>query len=140
MSLAASPVADGVADVPVIVTVLLLYAVVNPVPSRAAKRTSNPSTEATNKAQLVIITLPSTRLRVEPSVKVDRAAVPLIMFMDTLELEPITSITGNVRVVNAAIVAGAIRPFVKAVLARSTPTLVKAGRLIAVRAAIVLGV
>ena len=63
-----------------------------------------------------------------------------MMFMDMLELEPITSITGNVRVVNAAIVAGAIRPFVKAVLARSTPTLVKAGRLIAVRSAIVLGV
>ena len=45
-ALAANPVADGVADVPVIVTVLLEYAVVPFVPSNAANLTNILSTLA----------------------------------------------------------------------------------------------
>lgn len=112
---------------------------VNPVPSNAASLTSNPSTDATSRAQLVRITLPSTRCRVEPSVKVLNAAMAVMMFTDMLEVEPITSITGKVKDVNAAIVDGVIRPEVKEVLVRFTPTLVNEGRLISVSDAIVLG-
>lgn len=108
-------------------------------PSNAASLTSNPSTDATSRAQLVRITLPSTRCRVEPSVKVLNAAMAVIMFIEMLELEPITSITGNVRVVKLPIVAGAILPPVNTVRARSTPTLVKAGADMVTSAAIVAG-
>ena len=139
VAFAAKPVALGVALVPVIVTVLLLYAVVKPVPSNAASRINKSSTDACVKAQLVMITLPSTLRKVLPSVNVVSAAVPLMIFTDMLEDEPITSITGKVKDVNAAIVAGAIRPDVKTVLAKFTPMLVKAGRSIVVREAIVAG-
>ena len=109
-------------------------------PSNAASLTSSPSTDATSKALLVTITLPSTRCRVEPSVKVLNAAMAVMMFIEMLELEPITSITGNVRVVKLPIVAGAILPPLNTARARSTPTLVRAGRLIVTSAAIVFGV
>ena len=85
---------------------------VRPVPSRAARRTKIPSTEACVRAQLVMITLPLTNRNVLPSVKVDRAAVPLMKLMLALELEPITSITGMVKLVRAAIAVGAILPSV----------------------------
>ena len=139
VAFADNPVADGVAEVPVIVTVFELYAVVNPVPSNAASLTSSPSTDATSKALLVMITLPSTRRNVLPSVKVDNAATAVMMFTEMLEVEPITSITGNVRVVKLPIVAGAILPPVNTVRARSTPTLIRAGADSVTSAAIVLG-
>ena len=139
VAFAAKPVALGAALVPVMVTVFVLYAVVTPVPSNAANRTNNPSTDAWSKAQLVIITLPSTLRNVLPKVKVDRAAVPLIILTDMLESAPITSIAGKVTDVNAAIDCRKIRPFPKKVLARSTPMLVKAGKLIVVREANIRG-
>lgn len=46
VAFAASPVADGVEEVPVIVTVLVLNKVVPLVPSKAARRTRMLSTEA----------------------------------------------------------------------------------------------
>ena len=139
VAFAAKPVALGVALVPVSVTVLLLYAVVKPVPSNAANLTNMPSTDAWVRAQLVMITLPLTSRRVLPSVNVLNAAVPETIFMLIDEEEPITSIAGKVKDVNATIVAGAIRPSVKIVLARFTPTLFKAGRLIVVREDMLLG-
>jgi hypothetical protein len=76
---------------------------------------------------------------VVPSVNVLSAAIAVIMFIEMLELDPITSITGNVRVVKLPIVAGAMLPRVNTARARSTPTLVRAGRFIVTSAAIVLG-
>ncbi len=101
VDLAESPVADGVALVPVIVTVFDEYAVVSPVPSRAAKRTNTLSTDVCVKAQLLRITLPCTLRNEVPSVNVVSAAVPPLRFIEALETAPIDWIDGNVRVVNA---------------------------------------
>ena len=69
------------------------------------------STDACVKAQLVIITLPSTRCNVLPRVKVDKAAVlPAAMFILIDDVAPITSMAGNVTVVNAGIPDNVIRP------------------------------
>lgn len=99
VAFADSPVADGVALVPVIVTVLLLYAVVPPVPSNAANRINMLSTLATNKAQLLKITLPSTLFNVLPIVKVFNAAVPLTSEM--LVADKSVSIAGKLTEVSA---------------------------------------
>ena len=139
VALAAKPVALGVALVPVIVTVLLLYAVVKPVPSNAASLTNKPSTEVWSRAQLVIITLPLTRCNVLPSVNVLNAAVAETIFMLTDEEEPITSMAGKVKDVNAPIVFGEMFPLVRPVRSKEVPMLFKAGNEIVVNAAIAAG-
>ena len=86
-----------------------------------------------------MITLPSTRCNVLPSVKVLNAAVPETIFMLTDEEDPITSIAGKVKDVNDAIVLGEICPLLKVVRAKFTPMLFKAGSEIVVNAPIVCG-
>lgn len=97
VAFAASPVALGVDDVPPDkFTVLLLYAVVPPVPSNAANDTSMPSTLAWSSFIPVIVKLPPMDLSVAPIEKVTRFAAVIVNVVATL------IIAGNDNVVTEA--------------------------------------
>lgn len=156
MDLAARPVALGVAEVPVIVTVRLLNAVVPLVPSKPAKRTRISSTDVWFRAHEVNSTLPDvapTIFKFAFNEKLERAPVPLVNWIALvgfiaptdsiagklkvvseamelmIKLEPIVVNFGTLKVVNAAMVFGL----------NVTPTLTSSGRLKVVNDAMVDG-
>lgn len=107
VAFAANPVADGVAEVPVIVTVLLLNDVVPLVPSSAASLTRILSTDAWLRAQDVkdtFPTVPPTRFKVDPKLKLAKRGVVLSKLTELPAVEragSINSIEGRLSVVNA---------------------------------------
>jgi len=112
VAFAASPVADGAADVPLRVTVRVLKVSVPAVPSKAASLTKMSSTEACVSAQEVKTTFPRfvepKRFNDAPSVKVLNAGVPKIneMTLPPAVKSPICSIFGKEIVVSDAKVSG----------------------------------
>ena len=157
VALAANPVADGVDEVPVIVTTRLLKAVVPSVPLRAASLTKMLSTDAWLRAAEVMTTLPAplpTCLRVDGNwnvVNLGRILFKLITLPE-VTVVPIRSITGTVIELSCNMIPG-LNPRVTVFNAgklnevralivlglKLPPTVVNAGKLNEVRAAIVVG-
>ena len=99
ITLAAKPVALGADDVPPDrFIVKLLYAVVPPVPSRAANETKIPSTLAWLKAAPVIVTFPRRAFNVEPNENVTKDTVVIA------NAPPILTMDGRLKVVSTGAV------------------------------------